>query len=145
MCHQICEEVNFNSETFEISADSKNPQIAHPVHQSQIFQWLNVRTEKYFQYAENSRISSPPSPLISNSIFSNGKIMHQFMLPKIFQLLNVKNMKCTLPSPEIRPIIVGGAPLHVLSAPNKPHQGISSAQYFPHHQSSTYFEPGNED
>ena len=71
--------------------------------------------------------------------------MHQFMLPKIFQLLNVKNMKCTLPSPEIRPIIVGGAPLQVLSAPNKPHQGISSAQYFPHHQSSTYFEPGNED
>ena len=80
----------------------------------------------------------------SATIYQQQYIFHSKIM-QLFQLLNVKNMKCTLPSPEIRPIIVGGAPLHVLSAPNKPHQGISSAQYFPHHQSSTYFEPGNED
>ena len=70
-----------STDIFEISADSKNSQIAHPVHQSQIFQWLNVRTEKYFQYAENSRISSPPinqQPFISNSIFSTAKLCNYF-------------------------------------------------------------------
>ena len=84
------------------SPDPKNPPIAQPVHRSQIFQWLNVRSQKYFQYAENSQITSPPHLSAAISFAQQNDAPNSSGLNHVAQNIqnismpqNVKNMKRT--------------------------------------------------
>ena len=138
----------------KISPDPKNLPIAQPVHQSQIFQWLNVRTQKYFQYAENSRITSPPH-LSAEISFAQQNYAPNYLGPNlvaqniqnISMPRNAKNMKLVLvPKPEITPIIERGAALSMSYL----HQislimgYISCTKYFSNYRSPKYVEPKND-
>ena len=116
----------------KISPDPKNLPIAQPVHQSQIFQWLNVRTQKYFQYAENSRITYPPH-LSAEISFAQQHYAPNYLGPNLVAQ-NIQNISMPRNAKNTKRISTKTrdytnyrtwcSTLCILSAPNKPHHGI---------------------